>query len=78
MLEDVKKSNIAIYRGSSAIINCVRHGLIPIYFVNKEKIEISPIHLNKFSNNKINNSEDLFKYLNNKNFLNKILEIENI
>ena len=78
MVEDIKKSNIAIYRGSSAIINCVRYGLIPIYFVNKEKIEISPIQLNKFSNNKINDSEDLFKYLNNKNFIKKNLEIKNI
>lgn len=73
MLNDIKKSNIAIYRGSSAIINCARHGLIPIYFVNKEKIEISPIGLNKFSINKINDSDDLFKCLNNTTFMKKNL-----
>ena len=65
---DIKKSNVAIYRGSSAIINCVRNGLIPIYFANKEKIEISPIGLNKFSKYVVKNSNDLtknFNYLNN-------------
>tara|TARA_B100000900_G_C20566096_1_gene711167 strand:+ start:99 stop:1463 length:1365 start_codon:yes stop_codon:yes gene_type:complete len=72
---DIKKSNVAIYRGSSAIINCVRNGLIPIYFANKEKIEISPIGLNKFSKYLVKNSNDLsnnLNYLNsNKSFLRK-------
>jgi hypothetical protein len=37
----------ALYRGSSAIIESVRFGCIPIYFNNNEQLNIDPIGLPK-------------------------------
>ena len=74
IFHDIKKSNIAIYRGSSAIINCVRCGLIPIYFSNKEKITISPIGFNKFSRYIVNDANDLSKHLNNLTSIKRVLK----
>lgn len=74
MFYDIKKSNIVIYRGSSAVINCVRYGLIPIYFANKEKIVISPIGFNKYSRHIVYDINDLSKYLNNLTLMKRLLK----
>ena len=73
-VDDVKKSCFVLYRGSSAIINCIINGLIPLYFVNEEKIQISPFGINEYFKHHVNNSNDLSILLNNLTLKKNILE----
>ena len=53
--DDFKRSQFAIYRGSTTIIKAVLYGLIPIYFSRSEEISIDPLF--EFENKKINLSK---------------------
>ena len=52
----IKNCYFAIYRGSSAIIESVRFGCIPIYFNNNEDLNIDPIGISR--KNFVNTSAD--------------------
>ena len=61
---DIKKSDIVIFRGSSAVINCFKNELIPIYFKNNENIEINPLNIKKNKFFTIKDEKGLSKLLN--------------
>lgn len=62
---DLRKSDIIIFRGSSAVAKAVSFGLIPIYYKNKENLNVSPIYnLNHFYH-QINNCGDLNRVIKN-------------
>ena len=61
---DIKRSDIVIFRGSSAVINCFKNELIPIYFKNNENIEINPLNVKKNKFFTIKDEKGLLKLLN--------------
>ena len=61
---DIKSSDIVIFRGSSAVINCFKNDLIPIYFKNNENIEINPLNIKKNKYFTVKDEKDLSKLLN--------------
>jgi hypothetical protein len=66
------KSSYVIYRGSAAILNCIRYGCFPIYLKEKNKIYSDP--LEKLTSNKIaifDNNLNLKKILNKINLKKK-------
>ncbi len=79
--DDFKRSQFAIYRGSTTIIKAVLYGLIPIYFSRSEEISIDPLF--EFENKKINLSkpediEILEKISHNELISNQIKLIEHV
>lgn len=42
--EDLKYANYALYRGSTAIVQAVSVGLVPIYLSRKDEMSIDPLH----------------------------------
>ena len=63
IFKDISKSNFVLYRGSSAVVESVKKGLIPLYLNSDQNINIDPL---KEVNNKKN-------YVNNvKDFISKI------
>lgn len=40
---DLKRSNFAIYRGSTTIIKAIQNGLIPLYYKKQNEISIDPL-----------------------------------
>ena len=61
---DIKRSDIVIFRGSSAVINFFKNDLIPIYFKNNENIEINPLNIKKNKYFTVKDEKDLSKLLN--------------
>ena len=61
---DIKRSDIVIFRGSSAVINCFKNELIPIYFKNNENIEINKLNVKKNKFFTIKDEKGLLKLLN--------------
>ena len=76
MIEDILNSQFALYRGSSAIIDAVKKGIIPLYLNCEEKIDVNP--LKEFINKKncINTPKD-FKFALN-HYKNKDFEMNNL
>ena len=60
--KDIIKSDFVLYRGSSAVIQCVSQGCIPIYFDIHKNINIDPI----------------YKYYKKKNYISQIQEFEKL
>jgi len=69
---DIKRSNIAIYRGSTSIIPAIQNNILPVYYNYKESIyNIDPIYDTKIKTFYIKNEKDFFEVLNNANSLKK-------
>jgi hypothetical protein len=67
--DDLKKSQILLYRGSTGVVTAVLNGLIPIYYKKpNEDINIDPIFKLKKFRKVVSNEEDFIKIL-NKNFI---------
>ena len=51
--KDIKLSDLALYRGSTAAISALSFGIYPIYLGGKDEMEIDPLYGSKFKNLKI-------------------------
>lgn len=65
---DLFESNYVIYRGTTAVVKAIEHGLYPIYFSLKNEMSINPLHdinidsiFNKFDFSKIISTSELIK-----------------
>lgn len=71
LLNDFKKNNFILYRGTASIIDAVNQNLIPIYLNRSKELTVDPIYnVNKF--HKINYNQKLINFfpsLNNKKFV---------
>ena len=74
--DDVKKSHMAIYRGSTSIITALQNEIYPIYLNDNEDINIDPIYEMKKWKLVINDLNEL-KKINNIKFLKKIQSSKN-
>ena len=66
---DLKQNDYILYRGTSAVINAVAQGLVPIYLNNKNEVTIDPLHVFN-RRHSVNSDESLIKFMikiNNKN-----------
>ena len=64
LLEDIRKSSWAVYRGSGAIVHCLAHGIRPIYYsYKKNDLLIDPIHELKKFKKKIYTFKELNKII---------------
>ncbi len=68
--DDLKVSNMALYRGSSSILQAMKHGLIPIYLKIKNEIDIDIMNEKKEWHIVIENINEFNKKI-NKVLLNK-------
>ena len=60
---DYRNNNFLLYRGSAAVINAVKNGLIPIYLKCKNEVSVDPLHhVNKLHFVSIN--DNLLKLIN--------------
>jgi len=70
ILDDIKKSHLCFYRGSSAIINVLSCGVYPIYLNLENKLNIDPVFsLNTWKTNI--NTVNEFEFFFHKKFINK-------
>lgn len=62
--QDITKCNFVLYRGTTAVINCVMNGLRPIYLKDNNDFNIDPLH--EIINNKhiVQKTMDTIKLLN--------------
>ena len=74
--EDLSRSDIALYRGSTSIISAVQYGVFPVYYNNKENLDIDPIYEMKNWKLVVNDLKD-FKKFEKKEYLNKMLKSKN-
>ena len=65
---DLFESNYVIYRGTTAVVKVIEHGLYPIYFSLKNEMSLNPLHdinidsiFNKFDFSKIISTSELIK-----------------
>ena len=65
---DLKDSDIAIYRGTTAIIKAVMSNLIPIYLKTKEEIGIDIMH--KLNISRVYSTSELYSSIQDSNLLN--------
>jgi len=65
---DLKDSDIAIYRGTTAIIKAVMSNLIPIYLTTKEEIGIDIMH--KLNISRVYSTSELYSSIQDSNLLN--------
>jgi len=69
---DIRRSNIAIYRGSTSIISAIQNNILPVYYNYEKSIyNIDPIYDTKIKTFYIKNEKDFFDVLNNSNSLKK-------
>ena len=69
---DIRRSNIAIYRGSTSIISAIQNNILPVYYNYEKSIyNIDPIYDTKIKTLYIQNEKDFFDVLNNANSLKK-------
>ena len=69
--DDISKSHMAIYRGSTSIITALQNEIYPIYLNDNEDINIDPIYEMKKWKLVINDLNEL-KKINNIKFIKKI------
>lgn len=70
--EDIIESNFVLYRGSTAVINCVMNGLRPIYLIDNDNFNIDPLH-------EINEHKHIVKNISDTiNILSSFTNIENL
>ena len=62
---DIKKSNLCFYRGSTSVITALQDGVYPLYLNLGEKMNIDPLYLMKFWKTEINNIADFEKFISN-------------
>ena len=67
--EDLSVSKVAIYRGSSSIIEAINYGLLPAYLSIKNELSINPLYEVSKYIKKINTSLDLKKIINIDSYL---------
>jgi hypothetical protein len=74
--EDIVISNLVLYRGSTAVINCIMLGLKPIYLKIENEMTIDPLY--EIDNFKyiVKTPNDLFEYLNKINNTRQNQEME--
>ena len=68
---DIKKCDIALYRGTSLIFDSVKNGLVPFYYSRKNEIDFDPLSI---SENKYNQSIKILDIYQ----LNKVIKNNNI
>jgi len=69
---DIRRSNIAVYRGSTSIISAIQNNILPIYYNYEKSIyNIDPIYDTKIKTFYIKNEKDFFDVLNNSKSLKK-------
>ena len=61
--KDLERANYAIYRGTSAIIKALEHGLYPCYYSIINEIPINPLHSIQDKIDFISNSNDLSRII---------------
>lgn len=59
--EDIKKSKWVLYRGSSAVLQAIISGVVPIYYRLNDEIEIDPLY--DFNKDIVENKDDLINVL---------------
>lgn len=64
IFNDIKKSKFVLYRGSGSVIESVIGGNIPLYFKNKEVINIDPLKGYNKKENYINSYSEFLKRIN--------------
>lgn len=70
--EDIIESNFVLYRGTTAVINCVMNGLRPIYLIDNDNFNIDPLH-------EINEHKHIVKNISDTiNILSSFTNIENL
>ena len=67
--KDIRLSNFALYRGSTAIISALSAGVYPIYLSVKNEIEIDPLYKLKFWKAKVQKPKEFQVLM--RNFVNK-------
>ena len=72
--EDIKKSSMALYRGSTSIITAIGFGLVPIYFQRNHEIIIDPLRKICFSH-RVSTCRGFNEIANNKSKLNRLLKL---
>ena len=60
--EDLKRSNLAIYRGSSTIISACFSNIIPIYVPKPNELSIDPLFAASEAKPKINSISEFIKF----------------
>lgn len=61
--DDLKKSDYAIYRGSTTIIKAIQSGLVPIHYHKKGEQFIDPLFLLKKNKKNIQDPTDIYKII---------------
>ena len=65
LLFDLKRSNIAVYRGSSSVVEAINNNVYPVYLKIKKELSIDPLYeIEKIKFNS-GSSEDFIKFYNN-------------
>jgi hypothetical protein len=76
---DFNNNDLLLYRGTAAVMNAVKFGLVPIYLAEKKEVSVDPLfEVNKryiinYDNNLLN---FINKILNKKNFRNELIKIK--
>jgi hypothetical protein len=70
--QDIIESNFVLYRGTTAVINCVMNGLRPIYLIDNDNFNIDPLHEINDYKFIVYKSDDTINLLNSFTDFNKI------
>ncbi len=77
LINDISKCNLALYRGTTAIIQAVGSGLKPIYFSLPNEMTIDPLYEINNSLNYVYQVEDFFREVNYSFTWNQYLKLRN-
>ena len=73
-LDDIKKCDIALYRGTSLIFDAVKNGIVPFYYQKNNELNFDPLSLASQKKNqsiKISNISEFNQKVSNKNIFTK-------
>ena len=62
---DIKKSNLCLYRGSTSAITALQDGVYPLYLNLSETLNVDPLYSMKFWKTEINNIDDFERFISN-------------
>jgi hypothetical protein len=71
---DIKRCDVAFYRGTSLIFDAVKSGLVPLYYSRKNEINFDPLLISQNQNKRSIKILDIYQFnkiINNKNIFKK-------
>ena len=65
LIDDLKRSDFAVYRGSASILNAIKNGLAPIYLQLENEIDISIVDSERYWHLKVKHSNEFIYIIKN-------------